>query len=327
VTSARFVDDYRRVILEELFERVAPRFVRREPRLRAQLFVRGILSGLARKNSWTLARYAGESDPNGMQRLLTSAQWDVDGVRDDLRDWVIERLDGPGYGVLIPVDASFPKRGNRSVGVHRRYSETLQRSENVQVGVFLVYATPRGWALVDRELYLPPSRTTDAGSGGRLGVPAGVGHVPEPELARRMIERVLDSGVDPPPWVTAGETFGRDPALARWLDRRGVSYGLATRATDPVAPGTAAGVATAPIGEGPDGERLLYRCRIPAGMPLRMLSEVTSVRYRVEERFPQVTSEMGLDQYQVRRYDAWYRHVTLCMLAGAYLAVVGDVDG
>jgi hypothetical protein len=30
---------------------------------------------------------------------------------------------------------------------------------------------------------------------------------------------------------------------------------------------------------------------------------------------------MGLDQYQVRRYDAWYRHVTLCLVAGAYLAV------
>src|SRR3989440_12721944 len=103
------------VLLDALLARVGPRFVRSEPRRRAQLFVRGILSGLARKNSWTLAQYAGEHDPNGMQRLLTSAHWDVDGVRDDLRGWVLERLADPGYGVLVPVEARFPKRGNRPV--------------------------------------------------------------------------------------------------------------------------------------------------------------------------------------------------------------------
>jgi SRSO17 transposase len=192
VTSAGCADEYR-AVLDDLFVRVASRFVRREPRMRAQLFVRGILSGLERKNSWTLAGYAGDSDPNGMQRLLTSAHWDVDGVRDDLRGWVLERLGDPGYGVLIPMAAGFPKKGKGSVGVHRRYSDTAGRLANVQVGVFLVYASPRGWALVDRELYLPPSWTTDAERSGRLGVPQGVGHVAEPELARRMIERALDS--------------------------------------------------------------------------------------------------------------------------------------
>lgn len=56
------------------------------------------------------------------------------------------------------------------------------------------------------------------------------------------------------------------------------------------------------------------------------MREVTAARYRVEERFPPAAREMGLDQYQVRRYDAWYRHVTLCMFAGACLAVVGRAD-
>src|SRR5947209_16097642 len=101
-------------VLDDLFDRVAARFVRPEPRVRAQLFVRGILSVPARRNSWTLAEYAGENDPNGMQRLLTSARWDVDGVRDDLRDWVLERLADTGYGVLVPGRASFPKQGNGS---------------------------------------------------------------------------------------------------------------------------------------------------------------------------------------------------------------------
>ena len=44
-------------------------------------------------------------------------------------------------------------------------------------------------------------------------------------------------------------------------------------------------------------------------------------RWAVEECFQTAKNETGLDQYQVRRYDAWYRHVTLAMLAHAYLAV------
>jgi SRSO17 transposase len=332
MTSAGPTHDCR-PLLDDLLDGVAPRFTRPEPRLRAQLFVRGILSGLARKNSWTLAEYAGESDPNGMQRLLTSARWDVDGVRNDLRDWVLDRLADPEYGVLIPLEAGFPKKGTGSVGVHRHYNDAARRAENVQVGLFLAYASPQGWALVDRELYLPPSWAADAERCERLGVPEGVGFLPKPELARRMIERVLDSGV-PVPWVTAGETFGADPALR---------YGLATRSPDRITPGvwarSPAHGSAAPADDNPEWERLLvarptpagnrlvqYECRVPAGTTMQTLSRVTGTRYRVEERFASARGEMGLDHYQVRRYDAWYRHVTLCLLAGAYLTTVRGSD-
>src|SRR2546421_4149846 len=136
--SAGFADEDR-AVLDDLFARVASRFVRREPRMRAQLFVRGILSGLERKNSWTLAGYAGDSDPNGMQRLLTSAHWNVDGVRDDLRGWVLERLAGPGYGVLIPIVAGLAEKGDSSVGVHPPYSDTPRGPGNVPGGGVLAY--------------------------------------------------------------------------------------------------------------------------------------------------------------------------------------------
>src|SRR2546421_2888753 len=338
MTSAGSAHDCRPV-LDDLLDRVSPRFTRPEPRLRAQLFVRGILSGLARKNSWTLAEYAGESDPNGMQRLLTSARWDVDGVRDDLRGWVLDRLGDPEYGVLVPLEAGFPKKGTGSVGVPRHYNDAAKRAENVQVGIFLGYASPHGWALIDRELYLPPAWAADAERCERLGVPEGVGFLSKSELARRMIERVLDSGV-PAPWVTAGEVFGADPGLRSWLDRRGVRYGLATRSPDRVSPGVwARSPAAPPAEDSPGWERLLvarptpggnrlvqYECRVPAGSTMQTLGRVTGTRYRVEERFARARGEMGLDHYQVRRYDAWYRHVTLCLLAGAYLTAVRDID-
>jgi len=81
--------------LDELMGRVAARFVRVEPRRRAGAFLLGLLAGLPRVNCWTIAEHAGESTPDGMQHLLARASWDTDGVRDDLRDYVVEHLGTP----------------------------------------------------------------------------------------------------------------------------------------------------------------------------------------------------------------------------------------
>ena len=69
----------------EMFaEVVAPAFFRREPRLRSRSYLLGLVSGVERKNGWTLAEFAGEATPDGMQRLLNSARWDAGAVRDAL---------------------------------------------------------------------------------------------------------------------------------------------------------------------------------------------------------------------------------------------------
>jgi len=73
--------------LDRLHARIAPRFARPEPRRRALAFLHGILSTTSRKNGWQLAEHAREARPDGMQRLLSSAVWDTDGVRDDLRTY------------------------------------------------------------------------------------------------------------------------------------------------------------------------------------------------------------------------------------------------
>ncbi len=74
--------------LDRLHARIGPRFTRSEPRGRAREYVSGLVAGLE-GNGWTLAEWAGEACPDGMQRLLRRADWDVDGVRDDVRDYVI----------------------------------------------------------------------------------------------------------------------------------------------------------------------------------------------------------------------------------------------
>jgi hypothetical protein len=80
--------------------RVGGRFRRVEPRCRARAFVLGLLSELPRKNCWTIAEYAGDPSPDGMQHLLARARWDAGGVRDDVRGYVIEHLGDPG-AVLV----------------------------------------------------------------------------------------------------------------------------------------------------------------------------------------------------------------------------------
>ena len=78
--------------LDALHVRIAGRFARAEPRRRALAYLRGLLGNVSRKNGWQLAEHAGEATPDGMQRLLSTADWDPDRVRDDLRGYVVERL-------------------------------------------------------------------------------------------------------------------------------------------------------------------------------------------------------------------------------------------
>src|SRR5450631_3606428 len=101
--------------LAQLHARIAPRFARPEPRRRALAYLQALLSPIERKNGWQLAEHAREARPDGMQRLLASAVWDADLVRDDLRTYVLETIGAPG-AILVIDETSFPKRGNQSVG-------------------------------------------------------------------------------------------------------------------------------------------------------------------------------------------------------------------
>jgi SRSO17 transposase len=111
---------------ERLCERISPRFARPEVRRRVAGFLRGLLGDVERKNGWQLAEHAGEMTPDGMQRLLTTARWDADGLRDDVRGYVVERL-GDSGGVLVVDETGFLKKGTKSAGVQRQYSGTAGR--------------------------------------------------------------------------------------------------------------------------------------------------------------------------------------------------------
>ena len=350
--------------LTALQERVAPHFRRPEVRTRAGRYLAGLLAPVERRNGWQLAEALGERSPDGVQRLLRTARWDADAVRDDLRAYVVEHL-GDAEAVLVIDETGFLKKGSKSVGVARQYSGTAGRIENCQIGVFLAYASPRGHAFLDRALYLPKNWAEDAARREAAGVPPDVRFATKGELAQVMLARAFAAAV-PAAWVTGDEIYGNDGTLRRWLEGQQRPYVLAVARSHPiwhdgVQVRVEALLAEVPedgwqrieVGAGSKGPRLYdWACaRLPYWTPegwaqwllirrsvtepeevafcrafgpetttVADLARVAGTRWTIEEGF-QRAKEVGLDQYEVRRWEGWYRHITLCLLAHAFLEV------
>ena len=212
--------------LEAVGERLSVHFARSEVRHRARDYLHGLLSGAERKNGWQLAEVAGNATPYGLQHLLGRANWDADALRDDLREYVLERLAGEGESVLVVDETGFIKKGEMSVGVKRQYTGTVGKRENCQVGVFVAYASDRGQAFIDRELYLPEEWAEDKERRERAGVPERVGMRTKPELAKEMLQRALEAGVKAE-WVVADSVYGDSRRLGMFLEEREQPYVLA----------------------------------------------------------------------------------------------------
>jgi SRSO17 transposase len=352
-----------------LHRRIAARFARAEPRRRALAYLTGLLSPVERKNGWQLAEEANEASPDGMQRLLNTAHWDADAVRDDLVAYVHERLGEPG-AILVIDETGFLKKGRQSAGVQRQYSGTAGRRENCQIGVFVAYSTMAGHVLVDRELYLPTSWTDDPDRCHAAGIPDETAFATKPVLAQRMLARLFAAGL-PASWVTGDEAYGGSATLRPWLEAEDHAYVLAIASNDgvdlpwrtSVYHVSAREVADHAVttwqrlsaGAGAKGPRwydwglvtlappdrsgwkrwllirrsldashelAYYLAYAPAETLFETLVVVAGRRWTIEECFEQAKGEVGLDHYEVRHWVGWYRHMTLAMLALAYLAVV-----
>lgn len=226
------VQVWQTVYWAELERRLTPHFARSEARARALAYIAGLLSPAERKNGWQLAEITGDPNPYGVQHLLGRAIWDADILRDQLRTYVTDYLaDDHAIGVID--ETGFLKKGRHSAGVARQYSGTAGRVENCQVGVFLAYASRHGHTLLDRELYVPKEWTDDQARCRAAGVPEQRGFATKPLLARQMLERALDAGVQLA-WVTGDCIYGDDRALRLWLEGRPQAYVLAVSGKETV---------------------------------------------------------------------------------------------
>jgi SRSO17 transposase len=354
---------------EKLSQRIRRPFIRPETHQHALTYVQGLMGDASRKNGWQVAEAMGEVTPYAVQHLLDRAKWDCDGVRDELRAYILETLAAPNAVVVID-ETGFLKKGTKSIGVQRQYSGTAGRIENCQVGVFLSYASSHGHTLLDRELYLPKSWTDDQERCREAHVPLEVTFATKPELARRMLQRIFDAGL-PVAWVTGDTVYGSARLLRTALEARKQAYALAVTCKEHVeVQGTRKRVDQVArervredwqemsAGAGSKGPRLFAWTRIelaapeidewqrwllvrrsldegakpaemayvlvfaPTGTSLEEMVEAFGSRWTVEQCFEEGKGEVGLDEYEVRSWHGWYRHITLSMLAMAFLAAL-----
>lgn len=348
--------------LQSIHKRLLPLFERSEPRKRLLTYLQGLLSKAERKNGWHLAEQAGDRRPDGVQRFLNAAHWDENALRNELRTYVLENLESP-HAVGILDETGFLKKGTESVGVKRQYSGTAGRIENCQIGVFLVYASEKGHTFLDRALYLPEEWASDLPRRLRAGIPEEIEFATKPKLARHMLERALNAGVQLA-WVTGDEVYGKDRKLRLWLESQSQPFVLAIPCNEPLWVDFKQTRANQiPIlnwqiqsaGSGTKGQREYEWACVPLVPPLQEemerwllvrrsisdpeelayyavfglkdsrledLVKVAGSRWKIEECFETAKGEVGLDEYEVRKWTAWHRHITLAMWAHAFLTVL-----
>jgi len=357
--------------LQQLHERIAPRFARKEPRHRALLYLQAILSEIPRKNGWQIAEQAKQANPYGMQRFLSSAVWDENGVRDDIRAFALEQL-GKSGGIGIVDEFGMPKRGKKSAGVKKQHCGATGRVEGCQVGVILSYDTECGHMPIDWRLYVPEDWTEDRERCREAGIPDSLHYRPKWELALEMLKRAVRAGITFR-WVVADTVYGQAVELRKWLEEQGTAHVLGIACNEPVCVQAESGYLLAEArdivarllqkeedwhrlanGWGTKGPRMFDWARLPVvhggvvdgahfllirrciddpevlsyylafAPPATTLQEMVlaiGARWHVEEDL-QATKGLGLDQYEVRSYTGWYRHITLVMLAYAFLVSI-----
>jgi SRSO17 transposase len=350
--------------LDELAGRLAPRFARVEARRRASAYLRGLLAPLGRKNGWQLAEAAGDRTPDGVQDFLSRMRWDADAVRDDLRAYVVEHLGDPdavlvldetGFvkkgeksaGVQRQYSGTAGRVENCQVGVFLGYASRHGRAlidralylpegwagdagrragAGVPGGITFATKPKLGAAMLERA---PDAGGPCAWVAGdsvygadralrrRIEARGGLGYVLAVTSGQRLGGRRVDAWVaEVPPegWqrLSAGEG-SKGPRLYDWayLPYRGAPAGWAT------------GLLVRRKLDEPD-ELAFHLTLAPEGTDLATLVRVAGTRWTIEACFEAAKGEVGLDEYEVRSWTGWHRHVTLAMLAHAYLAVVRE---
>ena len=348
--------------LEQLVAGLASRFYREAGVRRALSYLRGLLAPLERKNGWQLAEAAGDVSPAAMQDFLTRTRWDAEAVRDDLQDYVVEHLgdekavlvvDESGFlkkgtcsvGVKRQYSGTAGRIENCQVAVFLGYASCHGRAL-IDRALYL----PEEWAADDeRRMLAGVPEDVAFATKPKLGramleraVAAGVpcawvaadsvyggDYALRLWLERQPIGYVLavtskqrapsgfDSvkirtqacfGTDDWQRLSAGEG-AKGPRLYDWVYREYPS----------LQPGWNRGLLVRRSITEPD-KLTYYLTFAPEDTPVSTLVSVAGTRWTIESCFEAAKSEVGLDQYEVR--TCWHRHVTLAMLALAFLTIV-----
>jgi len=374
--------------LREFHAEFAPSFGRKQWRERSQDYLRGLLVQAAeRGNAENLSEMTKASE-RVLQRFLSEAKWEDNGVVEHLQKYLGPRLAHPD-AVWAVDDSGMPKQGKKSVGVARQYCGALGKVAGCQVGVFLAHVGARGRALVDKRLYLPKEWTADPQRCAEAQVPADHReYQSKTDLALAMLVQAKEWNHLQAGWVTGDDAYGHSPEFRDGVAAKGWLYVLEVPGSTPVWPVnpthetasyTGRGRPPQPrpvpaerqeareraaalpgdawqnftIAEGSQGPRtyqfavervkesrdrkpgvelwLIHKRNLngteprtlfsnaPVDTPVATLARVAISRWPIETEFEDEKSQVALDEYEVRRWPGWHHHITMCLLASAFL--------
>jgi len=202
-------------------------------RERSAQYLVGLLLERGRRNIENLIDVVPHVSAHALERFITYSSWAWEPVITALQVFYGERLASPD-GVFVLDDTGFGKQGTHSVGVARQYSGTLGKVGNCQIGVFLTYVSPRGFALVDGRLYLPAAWTDDPQRCEAAGVPESArGYQAKTDLGLTLIREARRRGALPGRWVTADAAYGDSPSFRDGLEADGLWYVVEMACTTP----------------------------------------------------------------------------------------------
>jgi SRSO17 transposase len=369
-------------------------FSRSESRKHFYNYMVGQFSELERKSIEPIALAVKDGNIRAMQHFISKVIWDDDKLLHRYHNMVTEDLGDPN-GVIIFDETGYPKKGDDSIGVGKQYCGTLGKVENCQVGVFAAYASPHGYALVDKRLFIPEKWFSEAYALRRkkCELPEEIKFKKKPQLAGDMLKDIVENDQIPFKWVLSDSLYGSSPEFIKaveeyshlcyfvsvpsdthcWLSkpitirktykykgqiREKVVLDSATQKPITV-DALAKGINNffwyrRKVSEGTKGpiEYELTKRRVflskngtpqkevwlvirrtvekhpgyryflsnaPMSTRLPTFVWLSGLRWPVEQCFEEAKSELGMDHYEVRKYQGWHHHMLTCMLAHFFL--------
>ena len=218
----------------ELLGGLRPCFARTEPWLQAGKYVGALVSGLPRRNGWTIAEHAGDRAPDRTQRLLSRAVWDTFAAMGVVRRFAVAGLDeaarrgGRRGGLVIAAldETGQEKAGTATAGVQRQYLGCAGKVANGISTVHLAYVRERaGHALIGARQWIPRAQIEDPVASAAMRLPPGLEFRTKGQLAIDIAAEVLADGIAID-FFCGDEVYGSCTELRTFFEDRGQGYVL-----------------------------------------------------------------------------------------------------
>jgi SRSO17 transposase len=210
--------------LKKYMKLFIPAFERVEQIKKSLTYMHGLLGNTTRKNVEQMA--LGQKEKvRSLQYFVGQSQWDTEAVIAIHQGLIGETL-GEEDGVVLIDESSAVKQGTKSVGVAAQYCGSVGKTANGQVGVYLGYASRKGYSLIEGQLFMPKKWFEEEHAEQReeCGVPEDLVFKTKPEIGLKLLKNVMKRDKLAFSWVAADALYGDSPAFRDGVDATGKYY-------------------------------------------------------------------------------------------------------